>query len=452
MKQARDRKKQRVTQHLEQVNLYAAGIDIGSTSHYVSVPNDLDDDPVREFLCFTGDIHRMADWLVEIGIQTVAMESTGVYWIPTYEILEERGLEVLLVNAQHVKNVPGRKTDVQDCQWLQQLHTFGLLRGSFRTPEESVALRAYMRQRQSLVERSADHVRHMQKSLRQMNLLLDNVVSDITGKTGMKIIRAILDGDHNPQHLAKMRDGRCKQDEKTIAASLEGHYRDEHLFTLKQSVQLYDFYKELIFSCEKEIEKQLQTLDGKINKSEVTPVKKRKTKSSLHFDVRSELHRLTGIDLTRIDGMDENSVLKVLSETGTDMTAWPSEKHFSSWLGLSPGNKITGGRIISSKTKPSANKAAAAFRLCAYGLFNSKSSLGAYFRRQRARLGAPKAITATAHKLARTFYSMIKNQSEYVDLGSDYYDKLYRERTISQLKRKAVLLGFELIPAKIEEL
>ena len=208
----------------------------------------------------------------------------------------------------------------------------------------------------------------------------------------------------------------------------------------------------MIFSCEKEIEKQLQTLDGKINKSEVTPVKKRKTKSSLHFDVRSELHRLTGIDLTRIDGMDENSVLKVLSETGTDMTAWPSEKHFSSWLGLSPGNKITGGRIISSKTKPSANKAAAAFRLCAYGLFNSKSSLGAYFRRQRARLGAPKAITATAHKLARTFYSMIKNQSEYVDLGSDYYDKLYRERTISQLKRKAVLLGFELIPAKIEEL
>ena len=452
MKQTRDRKKRRISQHLEQVNLYAAGIDIGSTSHYVSVPNELDDDPVREFLCFTGDLHRMADWLVNIGIQTVAMESTGVYWIPTYEILEERGLEVLLVNAQHVKNVPGRKTDVQDCQWLQQLHTFGLLRGCFRTPEESVALRAYMRQRQSLVERSADHIRHMQKSLRQMNLLLDNVVSDITGKTGMKIIRAILDGEHNPQRLAKMRDGRCKQDEKTIAASLEGHYRDEHLFTLKQSVQLYDFYKELIFSCEKEIEKQLQTLDGKINKSEVTPVKKRKTKSSLHFDVRSELHRLTGIDLTRIDGMNENSVLKVLSETGTDMTAWPSEKHFSSWLCLSPGNKITGGRIISSKTKPSANKAAAAFRLCAYGLFNSKSSLGAYFRRQRARLGAPKAITATAHKLARIFYSMIKNQSEYVDLGSDYYDKLYRERTISQLKRKAILLGFELIPAKTEGL
>jgi len=451
MAQNQERKKKRVSQHLEQVNLYAAGIDIGSTSHYVSVPNELDDVPVREFLCFTGDLHRMADWLVEIGIQTVAMESTGVYWIPTYEILEERGLEVLLVNAQHVKNVPGRKTDVQDCQWLQQLHTFGLLRGCFRTPEESVALRAYMRQRQSLVARSADHIRHMQKSLRQMNLLLDNVVTDITGKTGMKIIRAILGGEHNPQYLATMRDGRCKQDEKTIASSLEGHYREEHLFTLKQSVQLYDYYKELIFSCEQEIEKQLQSLDGKLNKNEITPIKKRKNKSSLHFDVRSELHRLTGIDLTRIDGMDENSILKVLSETGTDMSAWPSEKHFSSWLGLSPGNKITGGRIISSKTKPCANKAAAAFRICAYGLFNSKSSLGAYFRRQRARLGAPKAITATAHKLARTFYSMIKNQSEYVDLGSDYYDKLYRERTISQLKRKAVLLGFELIPAKIEQ-
>lgn len=452
MKQNQARKKQRIDQHLEQINLYAAGIDIGSTSHYVSVPSELDDDPVREFLCFTGDLNRMADWLVSIGIQTVAMESTGVYWIPTYEILEERGLEVLLVNAHHVQNVPGRKTDVQDCQWLQQLHTFGLLRGCFRTPEESVALRAYMRQRLSLVERSADHIRHMQKALRQMNLLLDNVVSDITGKTGMKIIRAILSGEQDPKYLSTMRDGRCKHDEKTIAASLEGHYREEHLFTLKQSVQLYDFYKELIYDCEKSIQKQLQLLDGKIDKSDITPIKKRKSKSSLHFDARIELHRLTGIDLTRIDGMDENSVLKVLSETGTDMSAWKSEKHFSSWLGLSPGNKVTGGRIISSKTKPSANKAAAAFRICAYGLFNSKSSLGAYFRRQRARLGAPKAITATAHKLARIFYSMIKNQSEYVDLGSDYYDKLYRERTISQLKRKAVLLGFDLTPVKKEEL
>ena len=452
MKASGERKKKRVSQHLEQVNLYAAGIDIGSTSHYVSVPEELDDNPVREYSCFTGDLNRMADWLVSIGIQTVAMESTGVYWIPVYEILEERGLEVLLVNARHVQNVPGRKTDVQDCQWLQQLHTFGLLRGCFRTPEESIALRSYMRQRQTLVERNADHIRHMQKALRQMNLLLDNVVSDITGKTGMQIIRAILGGERNAIILAAMRDGRCKNDEQTIAASLEGHYREEHLFVLKQSVKLYDFYQNLIIDVDREIENQLEQLDGRIDKNEVTMVKKRKSKNSLHFDVHSELQRLTGIDLTRIDGMDENSVLKIISETGTDMSAWPSEKHFSSWLGLSPGNKITGGRIINSKTKPSANKAAAAFRICAYGLFNSKSTLGAYFRRQRARLGAPKAITATAHKLARTFYSMIKNQSEYVDLGSDYYEKLFREKSIKQLKRKADLLGFELTPLKNEVL
>ena len=452
VKTQKQRKQNRISRHLERVNLYAAGIDIGSSSHYVAVPEELDDEPVREFLAFTGDLHRLADWLVNIGIQTVAMESTGVYWIPAYEILEERGLEVLLVNAQHVKNVPGRKTDVQDCQWLQELHTFGLLRGCFRPAEEGIALRAYMRQRQSLVERNADHIRHMQKALRQMNLLLDNVVSDITGKTGMEIIRAILSGERNPQILAGMRDKRCKQDEKMIAASLEGHYREEHLLSLKQAVQLYDFHQQLIYDCEQSIEQQLQSLDGKIESHEVNPVtsKKRKTKSSLHFDVRHEICRLTGVDLTRIDGMDENSVLKVLSETGTSMQAWPSEKHFASWMGLSPGNKITGGKIINSKTKPSASRAAAAFRICAYGLFNSKSSLGSYFRRQRARLGAPKAITATAHKLARIFYSMIKNQSEYVDLGGDYYEKLYHERTLKQLKHKAKTLGFHLIPLTSE--
>lgn len=438
-------RQRRVQGHLEQVNLYAAGIDIGSSSHYAAVPHELDENCVREFSCFTGDLNHMADWLVKLGIQTVAMESTGVYWIPAYEILEERGLEVLLVNARHVKNVSGRKSDVQDCQWLQQLHTYGLLQGCFRTPEESIALRAYMRQRQDLIESASDHIRHMQKALRQMNLLLDNVVSDITGKTGMGIIRAILSGERDPQELAKLRDPRCKESNKTIAASLEGHYREEHLFSLKQSVELYDFYQQQIIACDEAIEQQLHALESKGDGDDLLPIKKRKGKNSLHFDVRSELHRITGVDLTKIDGMDENSVLKVLAETGTDMGAWPSEKHFASWLGLSPGNKITGGKILSSKTKPSANRAAASFRMSAYGLFNSKSALGAYFRRQRSRLGAPKAITATAHKLARIFYSMIKKGEEYVDRGQEYYEEQYRDRVVKNLKKKAHSMGFLLV-------
>ena len=440
------RKQKRISKHLEQVNLYAAGIDIGSTSHFVAVPAELDDDPVREFSCFTGDLHRMADWLVEIGIQTVAMESTGVYWIPAFEILEERGLQVFLVNAHHVSNVPGRKSDVQDCQWLQQLHTYGLLRGCFRTPEENIALRSYMRQRENLIQSASDHIRRMQKALRQMNLLLDNVVTDITGKTGMGIIRSILEGMREPAELAKLRDARCKKDEQTIASSLEGHYREEHLFSLKQEVEFYDFHQQKILDCDAAIEMQMRTRDSKGDPDDLASVKKRKNKNALAFDVRSELYRMTGVDLTRIDGMDENSVLKALSETGTDMSAWPTEKHFASWLGLSPNNKITGGKVLSSKTKPSANRAAAAFRMAAFALFNSKSALGAYLRRMRTRLGAPKAVTATAHKLAKIFYNMLKNGTEYVDQGQDYYEEQYQERVMKNLKKRAASLGLDLVP------
>jgi len=442
----RKRIKKRISKHLEQVNLFAAGIDIGSQSHYVSVPAELDSEPVREFPCFTGDLNRMADWLVKVGIKTVAMESTGVYWIPAFEILEERGLEVLLVNARHVKNVPGRKSDVQDCQWLQQLHTYGLLRGAFRPDEEVVALRTYMRQREMLVHRAADHIRHMQKALRLMNLLLDNVVSDINGATGMQIIRAILSGERDPLALAKFRDGRCKKSEKVIASSLVGHYRDEHLFSLKQAVELYDTYQQQIDSCDAAIEAQLERMGSGNDRGDIPPTKKKKTKSSPNFDVRGDIYRMTGVDLTQIDGLNEVSVLKIISETGIDVSPWPTVKHFSSWLGISPGNKITGGKILSSKTKPSANRAAEAFRVAAFGMFNSKSALGAYCRRQRARLGAPKAITATAHKIARTFYSMLKNGSEYVDQGQDYYEQQYRDRITRNLKKRAADMGFDLVP------
>ena len=449
------RRAQRVRAHLKQVNLFAAGIDIGSRSHFVAVPGELDEEPVREFAGFTSDLHQLADWLVKIGIQTVAMESTGVYWIPVYEILEARGLEVLLVDARHVKNVPGRKTDVLDCQWLQQLHTYGLLRGAFRPQDDMVALRAYLRQREGLIASASDSIRHMQKALRQMNLLLDNVVSDITGMTGLAIIRAILAGERDAQQLAKLRDKRCRNDERTIAGSLEGHYREEHLFALAQAVERYDFYQQQVKACEGAIEQHMRQIEGDNDTDpDVPPASKPKghSKNGFDFDVRSELYRLTGVDLTEINGMSENNVLTIISETGTDMSAWPSEKHFASWLSLSPGNKITGGKRLSGKTRPSANRAAGAFRLAAYSLANSKTALGAFYRRLRNRLGAPKAITATAHKLARLFYHLLKTQTPFVDVGQDYYEQQYRARATRNLKKRAAALGYQLIPESPNDL
>ncbi len=344
MKRNKINKAQRIRAHLKQVNLFAAGIDIGSRSHFVAVPEALDEQPVREFAGFTGDVNRLADWLVEMGIETVAMESTGVYWIPVYEILESRGLEVLLVDARHVKNVPGHKTDVLDCQWIQQLHTYGLLRGAFRPPEEMVALRSYLRQRESLIASASDCIRHMQKALRQMNLLLDNVVSDITGMTGLAIIRAILAGERDTSRLAKLRDKRCRSDERMIAGSLEGHYREEHLFALQQSVECYDFYQQQIEACEGIIERHMREIGSdNHHDQDVPPASKPKghSKNGFDFDVRSQLYRLTGVDLTEINGMSENNVLTIVSETGLDMNAWPTEKHFASWA-LSVAHHLSG--------------------------------------------------------------------------------------------------------------
>ncbi|WP_421620884.1 IS110 family transposase [Alkalilimnicola ehrlichii] len=455
-KSDRRRRAKRAESHLERVNLFAAGIDIGSRSHFVAVAEDLDEQPVREFACFTGDLHRMADWLVELGIETVAMESTGVYWIPAYEILEARGLEVLLVDARHVKNVPGRKSDVLDCQWLQQLHTYGLLRGAFRPPEEMVVLRAYLRQRDGLIRSRSDCVRHMQKALRQMNLLLDNVVSDITGATGMGIIRAILAGERDARVLAQLRDRRCRADQRTIAGSLEGHYREEHLFALGQAVECYDFYHRQIEACEQAIERHLQRMDsdGEGGGSGEPPPPSKPaghSKNGLSFDARSHLYRLIGVDLTAINGMSESSALAFLAETGSDMSAWPSEKHFASWLGLSPGSKVSGGKRLSGKSKPVANRAAEVLRLAAYSLANSHCALGAYYRRLRARLGAPKANTATAHKLARIIYRMLKHRTPFVDPGQDYYEQQYRERVTRNLTRRARAMGLQLVPISDSE-
>jgi transposase len=453
-RKSKRREARRARSHLETVNLFAAGIDIGSTSHFVAVPEDLDDEPVREFACFTGDLHRLADWLVGLGIETAAMESTGVYWIPLFEILEARGLEVLLVDARHVKNVPGRKSDVMDCQWLQQLHTYGLLRAAFRPPEEQVALRSYLRQRERLIADASDCIRHMQKALRQMNLLLDNVVSDITGVTGMAIIRAILAGERDAWQLASLRDRRCRADQRTIAGSLEGHYREEYLFELRQAVERYDFYQDQLAACEQEIEQRVRSLgEGRENPGPPPPRRKQKgnCKNGLAFEARDPLYRLTGVDLTEINGMSETSVLTILSETGLDLKAWPTVKHFTSWLGLSPGTHKTGGKLISGKTKRSASRATATLRMAAHGLANSKCAIGAYYRRMRARHGAPKAITATAHKLARIFYRMLTTKTPFVDAGQDYYERQYRQRLVRNVKRRAAELGFQLVPVQCDD-
>jgi len=442
----RSKPKKNMQEHLKQVNLYAAGIDIGSKSHFVAVSPNLDDTPVREFSCFTIDLEHMANWLKKIGIKTIAMESTGVYWIPAYEILESRGFEVFLVNPRHLKNVPGRKTDVIDCQWLQQLHSFGLLQGAFRPSAEICEFRAYMRQRTMLVESSSSHIQHMQKALRQMNLLLDNVVSDITGKTGMKIIRSILHGERDPKTLAKNRDRNCKNSEEVIAKSLKGHYKKEHLFALQQAVDLYDFYQQQINKCEQVIVNLLGEMENPEDIHDSSPKGKNLLKEDLQFNARESLLSITGVDITKIDGIKETTALKIISEIGTDMSAWPTVKNFTSWLGLSPGNKISGGKILSSKTKTSANRAASAFRIAAYSLSKSKSALGAFYRRKRSQLGAPKANTATAHKIARLVYSMLKHGTEYIDQGQNYYELKYRERIIKNLHKRAKELGFEMVP------
>ncbi len=424
----------KLPKHLQHINKYAAGIDIGSRSHFVAVPEGADEKPVREFSTFTVDLERLAEWLISCGVTTVAMESTGIYWVPVFEIIESHGLEVKLVNARHVKNVPGRKSDVLDCQWLQQLHTYGLLQGAFRPVEQVCTLRAYVRQRAMLVRSAASYIQRMQKALSQMNLQLHHVVTDITGATGMRIIKAIVDGERNPEVLAAMRDQRCKNGVAIIARALKGNYRPEHLFSLRQALEFYEFHQEMIADCDRQILEQLKSFDDQDDPNDPMP-----------RNVEDALQRMSGVDLTSIDGIDTNTALKIISEIGTDMTRWKTAKHFASWLGLSPGTKISGGKVLSSATKPVANKAAAALRMAAFTLFNSKSALGAYLRRQRSRLGAPKAITATAHKMARLVYAMIKSGTEYVDAGQEYYEQRYRSRVLQNLKKRAQGLGFELV-------
>jgi len=440
------RRKPKLPAALQGVNLNAAGIDVGGSSHYVAVPADRDERPVRQFASFTGDLYEMAEWLKSCGIETVAMESTGVYWIPVFQVLEERGFDVKLVDPRQLKRAPGRKTDVADCQWLQQLHTFGLLAAAFRPDNQTCVLRAYMRQRAMLVSYAGQHVQHMQKALVQMNVQLQYVLDDITGATGLRIIRAILGGERDPQRLAALRDGRCKHPEATIAKALQGDWRAEHLFALEQALQLVDTYQAQIVACDARIQAHLQTFD---DRSGGTPPPKgskpRADRHDLGFDATAELYRMTGVNLTVVKGLQAHTVLKVLSETGVDMTKWKTSKQFASWLGLAPNNRVSGGRVLSRRTAPNANRAAAALRVAAQALHHSHSASGAFLRRIAARDGMPKAITATAHKLARIIYNMLRFGTEFVEPGQDYYERQYHTRVVKNLTRRAKELGYRLV-------
>ena len=448
-KQKRQTKLKVQVNALEQIKPHAAGIDIGSEEVYVAVPPDRDAESVRSFPTFTADLRRLAEWLKACRIETVAMEATGVYWIPLYELLEEEGFEVCLVNARHLKNVSGRKTDVLDCQWIQQLHTYGLLNPSFRPPEQIVAIRSLVRHREMLVQYRSAHIQHMQKALTLMNVRLTSVLSDISGVTGLKIIRSILAGERNPHHLAALREPGCKKSEAEIAKSLEGHYKREHLFALKQALELYDFYDRQLQACDAELEAMYQEFDPPEDPGTPPPAPRtqKRRMNQAHFDLAPALYRLTGVDLTQIDGVDELTVQKVLSEIGTDMSKWPTVKHFTSWLRLCPNNKITGGKVMQTGVQPTKNRASTALRVAAASLKSSNSALGAYFRRMRARLGTPAAITATAHKLARIIYYMLKHRKPYHDFGADYYEEQYRARVLRNLNRRAAKLGFRLEPA-----
>lgn len=427
----------------------AAGIDIGADTHWVSVPPERDGQSVRSFGCFTKDLYALADWLKQCGITTVAMESTGVYWIPVFQILDARGFEVCLVNAHHLKTVPGRKSDVLDCQWLRQLHSYGLLAASFRPTDAVCVLRSYIRQRERLTQNASVHIQRMQKALTEMNLQLPQVVSDITGATGMRIIRAIVAGERDPQRLATMRDPRTKRSTADIAAALEGDYRAEHLFVLQQELLLYDTYCQQIAQCDEQIQACLATFEDKSDPDMPLPPRPRGRQASRNapqFDLRAHLYRLCGIDFTQIDGLDVLSVQTILSEVGLDPQRFPSVKHFTSWLGLCPGSRISGGKVLSSKTRKVVNRAAKAFRIAAQSLARSQTALGAFYRRIRSRLGAPKAVTATAHKLARLFYRLWSTGEAYEDMGVDAYEQQYQQRVLKHLKRRAQQIGFDLVP------
>ncbi len=438
---------------MSQVQPNAAGVDIGADEIVVCVSGDENTQIVRAFGNYTVDLQAIGRWLREYDIKTIAMESTGVYWIPLFEELEREGFECLLISSRSLRRVPGRKSDIQDAQWIQTLHSYGLLESSFRPDGELIALRTLLRHRSQLVEHRSPHILHMQKSLLQMNVQLSQALSDVTGETGQVIIRAIVSGERSPQKLAAMRDYRCKKSESEIAKALTGTWREEHLYILKQSLEMYDFYTGQIESCDMEIERIYAQTSPEKEVGELPPpsAKKRNSHSKNAPKntevIRQHLKRISGVDVSAVDGFGVSLAQTVIMEVGTDMSKFPTEKHFCSWLGLAPKHEISGGKVLKNKTLKTKNRAGQAFRMAAHSVKQADCAFGALYRRLKARLGPAQATVASAHAIARVVYRMLKYQVEYEPLSVNEYEKRYREQQLKYMKKKAAKLGFQLVPA-----
>jgi transposase len=447
---------------LQVTNPHAAGIDVHAAVHWVAVsPADAPAPPpdhpphlpahVRSFGACTADLLQLADWLKQCRVQTVVMESTGIYWVPLFELLESRGFEVLLVDPRQSRHAPGRpKSDVLDCQWLQRLHCYGLLTASFRPAEQVVVLRSYLRQRQMLLAYAGHHVQHMQKALEQMNVKLTEVVSDVTGVTGMKIIQAILQGQRDPLRLAKLRNESCKRTEAEIARALHGNWRAEHLFALKQALALYEFYYLQLRECDARLQVQLGTFADRSAGQPLPPRRRRTNKrpNDVAFaDVRGTLYRMAGVDLTVLEGINEATALVILAEVGADVSRFPTAKHFTSWLGLSPQHQSSAGKVKSRRTRRGSQRAGRALRLAVQSSYHARTALGAFYRRIKARVGAPKAIVATARKLGERVYRLLRYGEAYVTQEAEAYEAAYRERVVNGLARRAAELGYRLEPS-----
>lgn len=434
----------------DQINHNAGGIDAGAEFHFVSVPEERATPSVRKFSTLTRGLYELADWLVEVGVDTVAVEATGVYCVPLLEVLDARGVKVLLAKPSSLKSVNDRrKTDMLDCQWIQMLHTFGLLRASFRPTQLVATFRSYSRQRRMLIEQASTSIEHMKKALTQMNIRVDQAVSDVTGKTGMLIIRAILEGTRDPQELAEMRDERCAKSKEAIAEALLGKYSDEHLFALDQAVRSWDHYQVLIAECNRRIEQQGEVFEKKASRQNIPAPRRIEhvRKNVLTFDARGLFFELLGQDLTQIDGISTGTISTFIAEVGTSVDNFPTVKNFTSWLRLSPGSNTSGGKNKSGRNRSTTNRLATALRISAQTLERSRSALGAFYRRKKVRLGPEKAITAAAHKLARMIYFTLKEQRPYLDPGPDYYDQKHRDKILKQMEKRAKQLGYQLVKA-----
>lgn len=434
---------------MRQVHPKAAGVDIGAHEIMVCVVNAEFMQVVRAFGSYTADLQAIGGWLAEHGVETVAMESTGVYWIPLFEELERQGFHCHLISSRSLRRVPGRKSDVMDCEWIQTLHSYGLLESSFRPEADLVALRTLLRHRAQLIRHRSPHILHMQKAMVQMNIQLSQALSDVTGVTGQTIIRAIVGGERDPYKLAALRNYRCKKNEEEIAKALTGTWREEHLFILKQSLEFYDFYTQQIEACDAEIERTYGLVRPDWEVGELSEGKRNNSHSKnapKEVQVRKHLKRICGVDITAVHGVSASLAQTIVIEVGTDMSKFPNEKHFCSWLGLAPKNDISGGKVLQSRTLKTRNRAGQAFRMAAGSVMRADCMFGVHYRRQKSRLGPAQAAVATAHLIARVVYRMLKYKVEYEPLSAAAYERHYRDQQLKYLEKKAAKFGLQLVP------